>query len=159
MRWLLLLVLFVSPAFGDTVIKYGANVPNKEENIGSTKSLFVADQDILFGPFVRQYEFGGWIDNSGIEGRSSSVMASASLGVHVNAKYAFAQALVGPSIISDTDSNLGGHFQFNNDFAIGLRDPETKATIGLSYKHLSSAGIYKPNKGRDFIMFRVSIPW
>lgn len=161
MKKLLLILSFLitCSAFADTVVKYGSNVCNENEKLGSTKTIFIADQTMIFGPFVRQYELGGWVDNSGIEGRRSSLLGGASLGVNVNAEIFFAQALVGPSLISHTDSNLGGHFQFNNDIALGFRDPDTKATVGLSYKHVSSAGLASPNKGRDFIMFRVSIPW
>ena len=143
----------------DTVIKYGANVAKDDEPLGSTKAFFVAEQEHWFGPFTRQYEFGGWFDNSGVSGRRNSALIGASLGVNVNAGYLYGQALFGPALISRTDSNLGGHLQFNTDVAVGLRDPKSGNTIGLAYKHVSSAGLASPNKGRDLIMFRVSIPW
>jgi hypothetical protein len=159
MRWLLFLLLLTTSSFADTVFKYGVNVPSGDKKLATTKALFIGEQSKLLGSVISQWELGGWFDNSGIEGRKSSVLGSVSLGVHVNAGYLFTQALIGPALMLPTDSNLGGPLQFNNDFALGLRDPETKAAIGFAYKHISSAGIFKPNKGRDFIMFRVSIPW
>lgn len=161
MRTLLavLATLIASHAMADTVIKYGANASKENEPLGSTKTIFLAYQETIFGPFIKQYELGGWIDNSGHEGRKSSGLLGASAGINVNAQIFFAQALVGPSLISHTDTNLGGHFQFNNDIAFGFRDPDTKATVGFGYKHVSSAGLELPNRGRDFLMFRVSVPW
>lgn len=156
---LILSFLFASTAFADTAIKYGVNVPREGEKLGSSKSIFLSNQAPIWGPIIRQYEIGGWVDNTGKPGQKSSLMGSVSAGVHVNAGVVYAQALVGPTLISTPDSALGGRFQFNNDFAIGLRDPETKATIGFNYKHLSSAGLERPNRGRDFLLFRVSIPW
>lgn len=143
----------------DTVIKYGANVPTETENLGTTKAIFIGQQFHLVGPLISQIEGGGWFDNSGEAGRRSSALFGGSLGINVDAHYAFAQALVGPALITRPDSALGGPLQFNNDVAIGLRDPSTGATVGLNYKHVSSAGIETPNRGRDFWLFRVSFSW
>lgn len=156
-----MLISLVSSA--DTVIKYGANVPSDSEKMGRTKAIFISQQQMVFPHvganwLITQYEIGAWFDNSGINGRSSSSMGSVSAGINVNTGYIFGQALVGPALISAPDSNLGGVFQFNNDVAFGLRDPDTNATFGFAYKHLSSAGIESPNRGRDFMLFRISIP-
>lgn len=156
---LLILTLVATPAMADTVAKYGVNVSKDKENMGSVKSIFIADQQRIAGPIIRQYEIGGWVDNTGIEGRKSSLMLGPSIGVDVSNDTLFAQALVGPSMITNHDSALGGPLQFNNDIAFGVRDPQTKATVGLDYKHVSSGGLELPNRGRDFLMFRVSLPW
>lgn len=158
-KLLLILSLISSSAMADTVAKYGVNVPREGEKLGSSKTIFLSNQASIGGPFIRQYEIGGWVDNTGKPGQKSSLLVSPSVGLNVNAGVVYAQALVGPSLISSPDSVLGGRFQFNNDFALGLRDPDTKATIGFDYKHVSSAGLELPNRGRDFLMFRVSIPW
>lgn len=141
------------------MIKYGSNVPSESERIGRTKAIFISYQDVMFGPLIHQFEAGTWFDNSGIEGRKSSGLLGYSLGVNANAGSFFAQALVGPSFITATDSNLGGPLQFNNDFGFGIKDQHTGGSIGITYKHVSSAGLELPNKGRDFIMFRVGVPW
>lgn len=155
-----LFYLFCYNCPADTVIKYGSNVSKDNEKLGSTKALFVSQQRQWNPlPFVSQYEVGGWIDNSNINGRHSSGMISASTGVHVKSGPFFAQALVGPALITKIDSVLGGHFQFNNDVSFGLVDEENNATVGIAYKHISSAGLSSPNLGRDFLMFRLSLPW
>lgn len=156
---LFLLLILAYTASADTAVKYGANASKNNEPLGSTKAVFVSNQETVVGPFIRQYELGGWFDNSGIEGRRSSALAGASLGVNVNGGPFFGQALVGPALISCKDSSLGGPFQFNNDVAFGIRDDSNKATFGVAYKHVSSAGIELPNRGRDFLMFRISLPW
>ena len=159
-KWFALILLICSPdlAWADAVAKYGVMIPKECESLSATKAVFVSKQSSLGGPFIKQLEVGGWDDTDG-RGRKSSGMASASAGLNVNAGYIFAQALVGPAIISTPDKLLGGRFQFNNDFALGLRDPKTGASIGAAYKHISSAGLEHPNEGRDFILFRVGIPW
>lgn len=151
--------LITSSALADMVIKYGSNVVKEGEPLGSTKTLFIADQVVILGPFIRQYELGAWFDSKNSIGRKNSALVGASIGIHVNAEIFYGQALIGPSVISHTDLLLGGHFQFNNDVSVGLRDPDNKATVGLNYKHVSSAGLAKPNQGRDFIMFRIGIPF
>lgn len=156
MKWLLGLFLATAAQGGDLIVKYGAQLPQKEEGLGTCKALFVAYQGPLSKQFIYQYEGGFWADNAGM-GRKSSAMTGVSGGLNVNTGPFFIQALTGPSLISRTDSVLGGAFQFNNDFGFGLRDRGNGNTIGASYKHLSSAGLSSPNRGRDFIMFRVSI--
>lgn len=148
----------LNPANADTVFKYGLQKPKKDEGLGTTKSLFVSYQDRFVGPLIEQYEFGYWGDSAG-GGRRSSFLGSYSLGVNVNAGYMFFQSLIGPSLISAPDTLLGGPFQFNNDIAIGVKDPQMGTSFGVSYKHVSSAGLESPNAGRDFIMFRIGIPW
>lgn len=142
----------------DTIVKYGAQVPKGQEGLGGSKTLYIAYQDKLSGSFIYQTEGGFWIDNVG-KGRKSSGLLGISAGINVQAGYVFAQALTGPSYITDSDSILGGPLQFNNDVAFGIKDPDNGNTFGFGYKHVSSAGLYKPNSGRDFIMFRVSIPY
>jgi hypothetical protein len=53
---------------------------------------------------------------------------------------------------------LGGPFQFNHDFLLGVRG-DNGALIGLDLKHMSSAGIEKPNVGRDFLLIHVELPF
>lgn len=161
MRKLLVALTMLSSvsSLADTVVKYGANLPKYKEDLGSTKALFIANQRRWFGYFIGQLEAGAWFDNTGIDRRRSSALLGASLGIHVNAGYVYGQILFGPAWISSPDSALGGNFQFNNDVAFGIQDPKTETSVGFAYKHVSSAGIELPNRGRDFLMFRVSIPF
>lgn len=156
MGFLATLLLALSAESGDLVVKYGAQIPQKNEGIGASKALFLAYQAPITSQFIYQYEGGFWADNGG-NGRKSGGLTGLSGGVNVSAGYVFLQALTGPAYLTTTDSILGGHLQFNNDLAIGVRDPKTRNSIGVAYKHISSAGLSEPNRGRDFIMFRVSV--
>jgi len=153
-----LLLLISSLASADTVIKYGGELPKGNEGLGASKALFIAYQQPLFSSLYEQYQLGAWFDNVG-NGRKSSAVASYSWGVNINAGYVFGQASLGPALISSPDTILGGVFQFDNEIAFGLRDPDTLASIGINYVHFSSAGIELPNGGRDFFLFRVAVPW
>ena len=154
---ILYILLLSSSALADTVIKYGVNVPKPDESLGSTKAIFVSKQYPLgSSSFIYQLEVGGWFDNTGLAGHRGSALVSASVGLDVSADVFFAQALVGPALITHPDSVLGGPGQINNDFAFGLQDPRTRARLGFNYKHDSSAGLEQPNQGRDFYLFRAS---
>lgn len=72
-----------------------------------------------------------------------------SIGPEVWAGGVFARAVWGPALLTHRDADLGGNFQFNQDFTVGLRD--SMSSIGLGYKHISSAGFYKPNRGKDYM--------
>lgn len=153
----LLVLLLAQTVAAETIVKFGAQIPKGQEGLGGSKTLYLAYQNHFNGPFIFQTEGGFWIDNVG-GGRKSASLLGTSLGVHVKAGYVFAQALTGPAVITDRDTILGGNLQINNDIAIGLVG-EDGNTFGVAYKHISSAGLSSPNKGRDFIMFRVGIPF
>jgi len=108
---------------------------------------------------VYQYEAGAWIDTAG-EGRKSSAYGSVEIGLRVNAGPFQVSSLHGPGIITTRDSYLGSVPQFFHDVCLGLQDDDTKAGIGLCYKHISNAGLLsKINKGRDFMTLKLSIPY
>lgn len=91
---------------------------------------------------------GFWVDNLG-QGRDGSSFVKYQLGVKPGQEVGFyAKGFIGVMAISHTDVLLGGHFQFGQDYGIGIRD-ET-SFVELGYSHISSAGIYNPNTGRDF---------
>ncbi len=98
--------------------------------------------DVFFRP-----ELGYFSDLTG-RGESSAFISGILLlevsGFHVG---------VGPSYLSNPDSVLGGFYQFNTELGAGVRDEHLY--LGVIYKHLSSAGIEEPNKGRDFLMLQI----
>lgn len=106
------------------------------------------------GIFVRP-EAGWFMDNSG-RGVSSAwaaplvgVRSSSSVGPSVH-------LALGPGYLQNPDSILGGHFQFSLEGGASLVD--RNFGIGVVWKHLSSAGINMPNRGRDFIALQVHVP-
>lgn len=160
---LLILLLPISSSAVETArgtfVKYGIAIFDRKDAVFTPTKLFsggfIGD---LVGPFIGQYEGGAFFDNSGREGARSSAFGNLSLGVDVVPRPMVVRSLWGIGAISTPDTVLGGMFQFNQDFYVGLTD-DRGTSVGLDYKHISSAGIYKPNRGRDFITIQVSIPW
>jgi len=144
---------------GEAVIKYGVGVGNSAKTSKSEVVMgSMAYQQPFYGLFAQQVEVGGWGDRRADMGRQNSVFMGYSLGLNLNMGYLNAQAFWGVAGITNPDSYLGGPFQFNHDFAINFMD-KRKVKLGVAYKHVSSAGIEKPNIGRDFFMIRVGLPW
>lgn len=98
-----------------------------------------------------------WADDN--PRRSSSGFLGYSVGLRVKAQYIYVESLWGICGISHPDNTfLSGNFQFMQDLGIGFID-ELGRSIGISYKHISNAGIQIPNKGRDALQIQVGIPF
>lgn len=161
MRLLIALLALMSiDVHADTVAKYGIGVARSAEGgYSTTKHLSLSRQSVSYGMFVQQAELGFWTDAASWQGRKGSVYGDYSVGLETETVTGiYAQALFGPALISTTDAYLGGHLQFNTEAALALKG-ENGISIGLVYKHLSSAGIFNPNIGRDFLLFRVGVPF
>jgi hypothetical protein len=154
-----LLALFMSvSANAGSFGKYGLGIANTAEyGSGTVKNFSLGYNEPWYGPFIQQYEVGLFADNAGHDRRSSGY-AFYSLGVEVDLQPLVLRSLWGLGGITSPDSMLGGWFQFTQDLLVGLRDRRGNM-IGLVYKHISSAGIYSPNRGRDFLTIQVEIPW
>ena len=153
-----LLLLFSASAHAGTFGKYGKGIDRTAEyGTAAVKNFSFGCNKPWYGPFMQQYELGLFADSSGHE-RSSSAYGFYSLGVEVAADPVVIRSLWGVGAISTPDDMLGGRFQFTQDLLLGLRDKRGNL-IGVDYKHISSAGIYDPNKGRDFITIQVEVLW
>lgn len=154
-----LALLFSSAALADTsmFIKYGVGVFNSaKDSPAETKSLFLGVQH-YHSYFIHQAEFGGWVDTRADLDRKNSFYGAYSLGLSCNPGYFDIQSLVGVGVLTNTDSYLGGPIQFTETTSISVKDSNL-SSWGIAYQHISSAGIYQPNVGRDMLMFRVSFP-
>lgn len=164
MRWLLTMAVVVGlltakVTLAGTFFKYGVGVfGSAEYGRTETKNFSVGYEEEWFGPLISQYELGVFTDSAGDVGRHSSGYGNISTGVQANPGYLVVRSMWGVGAITSPDSMLGGWFEFNQDFLLGVKDDKGNM-IGLDYKHISSAGIYNPNQGRDFIMIHVEIPW
>lgn len=154
------LLLLIGPAFADQAgIRYGLGVGVKEANsVADIKAFSAFYSTPVFSLFSQKFEGGLWVDPHGGTERSSSAFGSYSLGVRVDNPSFYAAIYWGAGLITHRDSRLGSNNQFFNDAVIGFKD-SAERHIGLSYKHISNAGLSSPNKGRDFIMLETSIPW
>lgn len=138
--------------------RYGIGVYNSAKyNRAEVKVIslgYQKDSKIL----LYQIEGGYWSDSIISDNRKGSFFGNLSSGIRVTPNSFYVESLWGISLISTLDSMLGGHFQFNQDLGLGVLDKKGKS-IGVNYKHMSSAGLYRPNLGRDFFTIKVVIPW
>lgn len=156
---LLFLFLCSSTSYADTFFKYGVGIGESAiKSKAETKFFTLGQNHPINNYLIYQYEAGLWADQGGYP-RKTSGFVDLSAGVQITPGYAVIQTLWGLAAITSPDAYLGGAFpQFNQDLYIGLRD-QTGAQIGFDYKHISSAGLCLPNKGRDAVLTKVGIPW
>jgi len=160
-NWMTSLIMLAisTSAQAESYFKYGLGIFNSaKDNKVETKTIAIGQSEKWLGALLTQYEGGIWTDSRSDLGRSGSGYFGISVGLDVQAGYIYSQALWGVAGISHIDSMLGGHLQFNNDLGLGIRDCNGYS-IGMNYKHISSAGIFTPNQGRDFLMIKMGIPW
>lgn len=155
----LLILLLTTQAFADEVfINYGLGVgPSAVNSMIETKTVDLGYRYYLLKSVYWQNKLGYWTDNSGNPARSSSLYGSSGLGLVVHEGFVEVRSGIGLAFVTATDSYLGGTFpNFNENLGIGIRD-EDGAGCGIEYNHLSSAGIYNPNIGRDFVNLEFSL--
>lgn len=151
--------IFPKEGLAESYLKYGVGVFNSASNkFSETKAISLGYRDRLLGPFVYQYGGGIWIDSAG-NGRKGSGVFDISIGIEAVSKDLVLRSAHGIATISTPDAYLGGYFpNFVHDLYVGMRDQRGVA-IGLSYRHISNAGLMSPNMGRDFLFVDLGIPW
>ena len=88
---------------------------------------------------------GFWSDQD----NKSSFFTSVLLGREIGAPQGLNGSLyVGIMFHTQPDNVLSTPFQFTEEINLMYRN------IGLGFKHISNAGIKRPNKGRDYLYFR-----
>lgn len=137
-----------------TFVKYHVQAV---DNPSDVKSISFGQQSDLFSFAQKKWEVGYFVDRR--PGARSSAYGFVGVGVEPTAGSLYVNFFQSVGGISSPDSYLGGRFQFMEEVGIGIKDKEKKTSVGLLYKHISSAGLNRPNKGRDFIGIQVSIPW
>lgn len=153
LKYLVVLLLFISgSAYADPYASFLLGVFNST----GAKFLQVGYRGPIGLGFDYQTELGLWVDPQG-NGRVSSGYIATQIGLQAG-DLVKVHVFVGPCLITSPDLYLGGVFQFTEDFFIGLSGKNSN-TIGVKYKHFSSAGIEMPNLGRDFVGIEVSIPF
>lgn len=140
-------------------LKYGVGVAESaKDGHSETKTMSFAYRNSIMGPFVYVVNTGFWTDTRSDLNRHGSLFGSIGPGLYVDAGSVYGEASCGLGVISQKDSMLGGRFpQFDNNMGVGIKDKNNYA-IGLNYHHVSSAGIEKPNRGRDFIEVKLTFP-
>ena len=162
MKYLILLLMLVPClSFADTdqvIVDAGLGVfSSKGHSFSQDKFAKIGIQEDLWNAFKQRFNTGGWIDTSG-EGRTSSAFVGYQLGFEVKNDLFIGSVWTGPSVITSPDEVLGGPIQFNETVFFGLADIKNNA-IGLAYNHFSSASLYTPNLGRDYMCLEIKFPF
>lgn len=153
--WFIYTIVCLNPARADNYASFMLGVfSSARDAYTETKFLCVGHREPLIFGFTHQYEAGGWTDIAG-GGRSGSLYAAYQVGVEAG-EGAIGRIMLGPAIITRPDAYLGGPFEFTEDLFLGIKGGNGNI-IGVKYKHLSSAGIYQPNEGRDLLGIEASI--
>lgn len=159
--WILLKVSLViylpSAAADENLLSYGLGVFHSAENWPTeTKFIRVAHRGDFDHISYWQAEGGLWVDTAG-NGRYSSSFLAASVGLKIDLSPIYFSNSFGLAAIAVPDTYLGGVFpQFTEEFTIGVKGTNN-TSLGLSYKHFSSAGIISPNMGRDFLILSLGV--
>ncbi len=165
MKWILIvlgllcasLLIMEEVDAGDLYLSGGVGIASSgASSLAETKLLNIGVRNYLGYGLSRQIECGAWTDRAG-NGRLSSGYASVLVGVEADGPLT-ARVMFGPAFITTQDAYLGGHFQMQEQFYLGIRGKQDN-TVGVAYKHFSSAGLYEPNVGRDFATAEISIPF
>lgn len=157
---LLVAILLSNAAFAqDLTGTFGIGVFNSAKNSLSETKLGLLTLTLPVNPILNYYtEFGGWIDKRADLGREGSTLLGTGLGARVDASSGvYLGARMGINVINNPDTMLGGPFQFSEELSAGIYD-KNSTRMGFGLKHISSAGLYKVNMGRDFLTFSVAFP-
>ena len=154
--WLVLgawLCLVYNASAGDYAFKYGMGLFNGEKT-GNIKIFAIRNESLLAGPIHSAREGGLWVDNLG-DGRSGAAYGKYQLGVKPGSDTGFyAKVFWGVQLQSTTDTQLGGNFQFSQDFRLGFRDETSLSKQGTPI--LVAPG-FIPNRGRDFLTLSAGV--
>jgi len=156
---LLMLISSITYA-NDVSLKYGVGFGEiSQEGVAETKYISLGWIEDL-NPIVKQkFDIGAWFDSMDHFGfNRSSGFGTYSVGVRVEPAYIYAETFFGISYITQPDCQLGTNFEFTEELGIGIKDDMGK-WIGIEYRHFSNAGISSVNKGRDFLLINLGIPW
>lgn len=139
----------------DYAFKYGMGLLNGEKT-GNIKLFSLRTESREFGPIYSGREIGLWVDNLG-DGRKGGAFGKYCFGVKpgANSDGLYAKSMWGVQLQSSIDTQLGGYAQFSQDFGLGIRDRGSFVEGG--YTHVSSAGIFTPNRGRDFLTLSLGV--
>jgi hypothetical protein len=129
----------------------------KGDSLPQVKFAKVGVEEDLWYSLKQRFNVGEWLDSRGSD-YSNSSFAGYQLGFEVKNDVLECSLFSGPSLITSPDNALGGILQFNETLFLGVVDKNDE-TIGVAYNHFSSAGLYTPNLGRDFLGLEIKFPF
>lgn len=148
-------LLSTSTQAGVLSVGYGLGAQSKMIPQGSQKALRVAWHARILPQLYYSSDAGVYFDN--VRG-TWAIFGFAGVGTKIQPlSWFYLYNFFGPGFITRKDDLLGGYFQFAIDVGTGFVEPLLGTNIGLAFKHISSAGIYQPNQGRNYWL--LSVGW
>ena len=139
---------------GELVVDGGLGIlDSKGYSLSQDKFAKIGYQETLWYALKERINTGLWLDTRS-DKYSSSGFAGYQIGFDVRNSILEASIFSGPTLISNTDQDLGGHLQFNESIFLGIVDDKHES-FGIAYNHFSSAGLASPNIGRDFFCLEI----
>jgi hypothetical protein len=133
---------------------FGVGVFNSAKSYPSeVRDIYVGWRKPIAQGTYFQAKGGMWADAGG-SGRTNSGFFSAGPGMLVDLRPIQIRAGIGATFVTNPDTYLGGPFALNEEVYIGLKDPVGNS-IGIVYDHISNAGMYQNNMGRDMVSFQI----
>lgn len=157
-KLLLLLPLLFQPVYADQLVpKWGFEKNALQHGFGSSDRLWGLEYIHELGEHgMLRFDAGVWIVRD--PARKTSWYLSPAWGYRIRPfKYLIGEAWIGPGWISQPDSRNGGPFQIFHMISAGFTDGGW--AVLLFFNHVSSAGIYEVNYGRDFggVRFQINL--
>lgn len=144
---------------GEGFVGYGVGVFNDANSfVGQNKYAEVGYREFMWDGIYWQNRLGYWGEGGSDPTRKNSFWFSSGLGLEVDLQPLEVRGGMGPALITNPDSQLGGYLQFNETMGIGIRDKKGDG-MALEYNHLSCASLCNPNNGRDSVTFEMSQKW
>ena len=157
----LLLLFTASRSHAQEVfLDYGLGVfGSAKESPAEIKTIGLGYRGEFYNGFYWQLKTEYWVGGPSDLGRNGGFYIATGPTVLVDLKPVEVRLGAGFGAISNPDDYLGGSFpQFNEELYFGVRDKYGKG-VGLRLEHVSSAGIYQPNRGREFVTLEISTKW
>lgn len=153
----LITLLPIASVAGDLTLKYGSGIGVDAKGLsGNVFDVALTFSNPLGSTFAYKLEGGYNIDGQPKPMRSSFPFGSLSMGLPIDLSPIYINWFEGIGFIGKTDSLLGGHMQFFHDLSVGVKDKQGRH-FGIGLKHISSAGIYTPNKGRNYFNLEIGV--
>lgn len=141
----------------EVYFKYGLGVNLPQQNsITEVKSFSIGHSQPISSNLKSNVELGLWSDNN--SNRKSASYVSYVIGPSLDFRPLYIEPLWGVNVSSKTDSVLSTAFNFKHEFSIMLKDRD-QSGLALTYTHLSNGGMKLPNRGRDFILMKIVLPF
>ena len=146
--------LFTFQGYAEGIdLKYGLGVALPDENSAAVKYFgFSYNWEFAYPTLQQKVELGIWADSN--TSRASSVFGAYSVGLRVQPSIFYLESYWGVAFITGLDRRLSSPVQFTQDLGVGVQDKSGRY-LGVTWKHISNAGLTQPNRGRDFILIQV----